>query len=79
MKGDIEVALQEVLGVQVQVELTAAQEEKVQTNAEPKPVIEEEVVDPADFEVGAGAETSSVDRVLEAFPGATASGDEGNS
>ena len=78
IKGDIEIALREILGAEVQVELTAAQEEKVQTNAEPKAAIEEEVVDPAEFEVNSEAGTTSVDRVLEAFPGAIASDEESN-
>ena len=78
IKGDIEIALREVLGAEVQVELTAAQEEKVRTNAEPKAAIEEEVVDPAEFEVNSEAGTTSVDRVLEAFPGAIASDEESN-
>ncbi len=78
IKGDIEIALREILGAEVQVELTAAQEEKVRTNAEPKAAIEEEVVDPAEFEVNSEAGTTSVDRVLEAFPGAIASDEESN-
>ena len=78
IKGDIEIALREILGAEVQVELTAAQEEKVQTNPEPKAAIEEEVVDPAEFEVNSEAGTTSVDRVLEAFPGAIASDEESN-
>ncbi len=78
IKGDIEIALREILGAEVQVELTAAQEEKVQTTAEPKAAIEEEVVDPAEFEVNSEAGTTSVDRVLEAFPGAIASDEESN-
>jgi len=78
IKGDIEIALREILGAEVQVELTATQEEKVQTTAEPKAAIEEEVVDPAEFEVNSEAGTTSVDRVLEAFPGAIASDEESN-
>jgi len=78
IKGDIEIALREILGAEVQVELTATQEEKVQTNAEPKAAIEEVVVDPAEFEVSSEAGTTSVDRVLEAFPGAIASDEESN-
>ena len=78
IKGDIEIALREILGAEVQVELTAAQEEKVRTNAEPKAAIEEVVVDPAEFEVNSEAGTTSVDRVLEAFPGAIASDEESN-
>ena len=78
IKGDIEIALREILGAEVQVELTATQEEKVQTNAEPKAAIEEVVVDPVEFEVSSEAGTTSVDRVLEAFPGAIASDEESN-
>ena len=76
IKGDIETALRDIFEVEVEVELTAAQEEKVQTTAEPKAAVEEEVVDPAEFEANAGTGTTSVDRVLEAFPGAIASGEE---
>jgi hypothetical protein len=76
IKGDIETALRDIFEVEVEVELIAAQEEKVQTTAEPKAAIEEEVVDPAEFEANAGTGTTSVDRVLEAFPGAIASGEE---
>lgn len=78
MKDDIEAALRNALGVQVQVELTVAKEEKSRTDNKPKVVAEEEVVDPAEFEVSADSGPSSVDRVLEAFPGAVASDDEGN-
>ncbi len=78
MKDDIEAALQNALGVQVQVELTVTKEEKSRTDNKPKAVAEEEVVDPAEFEVSADSGPSSVDRVLEAFPGAVASDDEGN-
>tara|TARA_B100001778_G_scaffold53360_1_gene40433 strand:- start:58 stop:1497 length:1440 start_codon:yes stop_codon:yes gene_type:complete len=76
IKGDIETALRDIFEVEVEVELTAAQEEKVQTTAEPKAAVEEEAVDPAEFEANAGTGTTSVDRVLEAFPGAIASGEE---
>lgn len=76
IKGDIETALRDIFEVEVEVELTAAQEEKVQRTAEPKAAVEEEVVDPAEFEANAGTGTTSVDRVLEAFPGAIASGEE---
>ena len=76
IKSDIETALRDIFEVEVEVELTAAQEEKVQTTAEPKAAVEEEVVDPAEFEANAGTGTTSVDRVLEAFPGAIASGEE---
>ena len=76
IKSDIETALRDIFEVEVEVELTAAQEEKVQRTAEPKAAVEEEVVDPAEFEANAGTGTTSVDRVLEAFPGAIASGEE---
>ena len=78
IKDDIEVALRAVLDSQIQVEVTAAREETIRTTVEPKAVADEEIVDPAEFEVNSEAGTTSVDRVLEAFPGAIASDDEGN-
>lgn len=78
MKDDIEAVLRKTLETQVQVELTAAEEGKPQVDNKPKVVAEEEIVDPAEFEASADAGPSSVDRLLDAFPGAVASDDEGN-
>ena len=62
----------------VQVDLTAAREENPRADTKPNIVAEEEIVDPAEFEASADAGPSSVDRLLDAFPGAVASDDEGN-
>jgi len=78
IKDDIETAVRGILGSQIQVELTTAREETTQTSVEPKVASDEEIVDPAEFEVNSEAGTTSVDRVLEAFPGAIASDEEGN-
>ena len=78
MKDDIEAVLRKTLETQVQVKLTAAEEGKPQVDDKPDVVVEEEIVDPAEFEASADAGPSSVDRLLDAFPGAVASDDEGN-
>ncbi len=78
MKEDIEAVLRKTLELQVAVKLTAADEGKPQADNKPKVVVEEEIVDPAEFEVSADGGPSSVDRLLDAFPGAVASDDEGN-
>ena len=78
MKDDIEAVLRKTLETQVQVKLTAADEGKPQVDDKPDVVVEEEIVDPAEFEASADAGPSSVDRLLDAFPGAVASDDEGN-
>jgi len=78
MKEDIEAVLRKTLEIQVAVKLTAADEGKPQADNKPKVVVEEEIVDPAEFEVSADGGPSSVDRLLDAFPGAVASDEEGN-
>ena len=78
MKDEIEAALRNALETPVQVDLTAAPEENPRADTKPVVVAEEEIVDPAEFEASADAGPSSVDRLLDAFPGAVASDDEGN-
>ena len=78
MKDEIEAALRNALETAVQVDLTAAPEENPRADTKPVVVAEEEIVDPAEFEASADAGPSSVDRLLDAFPGAVASDDEGN-
>ena len=78
MKDEIEAALRNALETPVQVDLTAAPEENPHADTKPVVVAEEEIVDPAEFEASADAGPSSVDRLLDAFPGAVASEDEGN-
>ena len=78
MKNDIEAVLRKTLDTQVVVKLTAAEEAKPQADNKPKVVVEEEIVDPAEFEASADGGPSSVDRLLDAFPGAVASDDEGS-
>jgi len=78
MKDEIEAALRNAVEAPVQVDLTAAREENPRADTKPNIVAEEEIVDPAEFEASADAGPSSVDRLLDAFPGAVASDDEGN-
>ncbi|MDP6863074.1 MAG: DNA polymerase III subunit gamma/tau [Acidimicrobiales bacterium] len=78
MKNDIEAVLRKTLDTQVVVKLTAAEEAKPQADNKPKVAVEEEIVDPAEFEASADGGPSSVDRLLDAFPGAVASDDEGS-
>ena len=78
MKDEIEAALRNAVEAPVQVDLTAAREENPRADTKPVAVAEEEIVDPAEFEASADAGPSSVDRLLDAFPGAVASDDEGN-
>ena len=78
MKDDIEAVLRKALEAPVRVELTAAREAKPDADSKPIVVTEEEIVDPAEFEASADGGPSSVDRLLDAFPGAVASDDEGN-
>ena len=78
MKDEIEAALRNALETPVQVDLTAAPEENPHADTKPVVVAEEEIVDPAEFKASADAGPSSVDRLLDAFPGAVASEDEGN-
>ena len=78
MKDEIEAVLRNAVEAPVQVALTAAREENPRADTKPVVVAEEEIVDPAEFEASADAGPSSVDRLLDAFPGAVASDDEGN-
>ena len=78
MKDEIEAVLRNAVEAPVQVDLTAAREENPRADTKPVAVAEEEIVDPAEFEASADAGPSSVDRLLDAFPGAVASDDEGN-
>ena len=76
LKSDVEESLSNLTGTNVQVELvvsSGAQVDDVQKPLESP----EEVVDPADFKTTNDSGPSSVERVLEAFPGAVASDDDG--
>jgi DNA polymerase-3 subunit gamma/tau len=76
LKGDVEESLSTLTGANVQVELVVSSD--TQVDGVEKPVeLPEEVVDPADFETTNDSGPSSVERVLEAFPGAVASDDDG--
>ena len=76
LKGDIEKALREMLNTSVEVELIASEGKTPESNDQIQSTSEEEIVDPAEFEVASDGGPSSVDRVLEAFPGAVASDKE---
>ncbi len=76
LKGDIEKALSEMLRTSVEAELIASEEKAPESNDQIQSTAEEEVVDPAEFQVASDGGPSSVDRVLEAFPGAVASEEE---
>ncbi len=76
LKGDIEKALSEMLETSVETELIASEEKAPESNDQIQSTTEEEVVDPAEFRVAGDGGPSSVDRVLEAFPGAVASDEE---
>ncbi len=76
LKSDVEESLSNLTGTNVQIELvvsSGAQVDDVQKPLESP----EEVVDPADFKTTNDSGPSSVERVLEAFPGAVASDDDG--
>ena len=60
----------------VEAELIASEEKAPESNDQIQSTAEEEVVDPAEFQVASDGGPSSVDRVLEAFPGAVASEEE---
>ncbi|MDP7067062.1 MAG: hypothetical protein QF637_05530, partial [Acidimicrobiales bacterium] len=77
LKDDIEKTLREMLNAPVRVELFATEEKAPESSDAIQSDTEEVVVDPSEFEVVTDAGPSSVDRVLEAFPGAVASDDEG--
>ena len=75
LKGDIEKALSSHLGGDVSVELLSVDESQSVKVDAPETRIEE-VVDPSEFEGGIDTGPTSVERVLEAFPGAVASEEE---
>ncbi|MAP97286.1 MAG: DNA polymerase III, subunit gamma and tau [Acidimicrobiaceae bacterium] len=75
LKGDIEKALSSHLGGDVSVELLSVDESQSAEVDVPETRIEE-VVDPSEFEGGIDTGPTSVERVLEAFPGAVASEEE---
>ena len=75
LKGDIEKALSSHLGGDVSVELLSVDESQSAKVDVPETRIEE-VVDPLEFEGGIDTGPTSVERVLEAFPGAVASEEE---
>ena len=77
LKDDIEKTLREMLNAPVRVELFATEEKALESSDAIQSDTEEVVVDPSEFEVVTDAGPSSGDRVLEAFPGAVASDDEG--
>ena len=77
LKVDIEKTLRELLNVSVRVELFATQESAPSNSDTAQSDTEDVAVDPSEFEVATDAGLSSVDRVLDAFPGAVASDDEG--
>jgi len=76
LKSDVEESLSNLTGINVQVELVVSYDAQVDDVEKPfeSP---EEVVDPADFKTTNDSGPSSVERVLEAFPGAVASDDDG--
>ncbi len=75
LKGDIEKALSSHLGGDVSVELLSVDESQSAEVDVPETRMEE-VVDPSEFEGGIDTGPTSVERVLEAFPGAVASEEE---
>jgi DNA polymerase-3 subunit gamma/tau len=76
LKSDVEESLSKLTGVTVQVELVVSSGAQVDDVEKPMES-PEEVVDPADFKTTNDSGPSSVERVLEAFPGAVASDDDG--
>ena len=76
LKSDVEESLSKLTGVTVQVELVVSSGAQVDDVEKPME-LPEEVVDPADFKTTNDSGPSSVERVLEAFPGAVASDDDG--
>ena len=72
LKTDLEKALSDSVGVKVHVEFVLSTDNGEELEEPP-----EEVVDPADFKPTNEGGPSSVDKVLEAFPGAVASDDDG--
>ena len=76
LKSDVEESLSKLTGVTIQVELVVSSGAQVDDVEKPMES-PEEVVDPADFKTTNDSGPSSVERVLEAFPGAVASDDDG--
>ena len=76
LKNDVEESLSNLTGANVQVELVVSSGSRVADVEKPMEP-PEEVVDPADFTTTNDSGPSSVERVLEAFPGAVASDDDG--
>ena len=76
LKNDVEESLSNLTGANVQVELVVSSGSQVADVEKPMEP-HEEVVDPADFTTTNDSGPSSVERVLEAFPGAVASDDDG--
>ena len=76
LKSDVEESFTTTTGANVQVELVASSGSQVDDIEKPM-ASPEEVVDPADFTTTNNSGPSSVERVLEAFPGAVASDDDG--
>ncbi len=76
LKSDVEESLSNLTGATVQVELVVSSGAQVDDVEKPMES-PEEVVDPADFKTTNDSGPSSVDLVLEAFPGAVASDDDG--
>ncbi|MDG2024221.1 MAG: DNA polymerase III subunit gamma/tau [Actinomycetota bacterium] len=76
LKNDVEESLSNLTGANVQVELVVSSGSQV-ADVEKPMESPEEVVDPADFTTTNDSGPSSVERVLEAFPGAVASDDDG--
>ena len=72
LKTDLEKAFSDSVGVKVHVEFVLSTDNGEKLEEPP-----EEVVDPADFKPTNEGGPSSVDKVLEAFPGAVASDDDG--
>jgi hypothetical protein len=72
----VEESLSNLTGANVQVELVVSSGSQV-ADVEKPMESPEEVVDPADFTTTNDSGPSSVERVLEAFPGAVASDDDG--
>ena len=76
LKIDIEKTLSDLVNAKVRIEFLVSSGESA-NNTENLVEQPEEVVDPADFSTSNESGPSNVDRVLEAFPGAVASDDDG--
>jgi len=76
VKSDVEKTLSDLVNGKVRIEFLVSSGDSA-NNTEKLAEQPEEVVDPADFSTSNESGPSSVDRVLEAFPGAVASDDDG--